>query len=50
MRVQEKQPADARPKGPVREMLLVMAGQKSRHKEKVQCLHANASYPRTAGG
>lgn len=42
--------ADAHPEGPVREMLLMMANQELKHKEKMEYLHANAAYPQTAGG
>jgi rubrerythrin len=42
--------ADAHPEGPVREMLLMMASQELKHKEKMEYLHANTAYPQTAGG
>lgn len=42
--------AKAHPEGPVRDMLLMMASQEMKHKEKVEYLYANAAFPQTAGG
>jgi len=42
--------ANAHPEGPVRDMLLMMASQEMKHKEKVEYLYANAAFPQTAGG
>ena len=42
--------AKAHPGGPVRDMLLLMANQEMKHKEKVEYLYANAAFPQTAGG
>ncbi|MFH1078845.1 MAG: ferritin family protein [Pseudomonadota bacterium] len=42
--------ADIHPEGDVRDMLLRMAGQELKHKEKVEYLYANTAFPQTAGG
>ena len=36
--------------GPVKEMLLRMANEEKRHKEKVEYLYTNTAFPQTAGG
>jgi rubrerythrin len=38
------------PPGQVRDLLLRMANEELRHKEKVEYLYANAAFPQTAGG
>jgi rubrerythrin len=38
------------PEGNVRDMLLRMADQELKHKEKVEYLYANTAFPQTAGG
>jgi len=38
------------PTGPVRDLLLQMASEELRHKEKVEYLYANTAFPQTAGG
>ncbi len=42
--------AAAQPAGEVREMLLKMADQELKHKEKVEYLYSNTAFPQTAGG
>jgi len=42
--------ADLHPDGEVREMLLRIAGEEMRHKEKVEYLYSNTAFPQTAGG
>lgn len=42
--------ADVHPKGDVKEMLLRMAGEELRHKEKVEYLYSNTAFPQTEGG
>ena len=42
--------ADLHPEGETREMLLKMAYQELKHKEKVEYLYANTAFPQTAGG
>ena len=42
--------ADLHPEGETREMLLKMANQEMKHKEKVEYLYANKAFPQTAGG
>ncbi|HEY9162661.1 MAG TPA: ferritin family protein [Desulfomonilia bacterium] len=42
--------ADIHPDGPVREMLLLMASEEMRHKEKVEYLYSNTAFPQTDGG
>ena len=38
------------PDGQVKEMLLRMAGEEKRHKEKVEYLYSNTAFPQTDGG
>jgi len=38
------------PAGPVRDLLLKMAGEELRHKEKMEYLYTNTAFPQTAGG
>jgi rubrerythrin len=42
--------AAAQPAGEVKDMLLNMANQELRHKEKVEYLYSNTAFPQTAGG
>ena len=42
--------AAAQPAGEVKEMLLTMAYQELKHKEKVEYLYSNTAFPQTAGG
>jgi len=42
--------AAVHPEGPAREMLLRMANEEKRHKEKVEYLYSNTAFPQTAGG
>ena len=42
--------AAAQPAGEAKEMLLQMAKQEKKHKEKVEYLYANTAFPQTAGG
>ena len=42
--------AQAHPEGEIKEMLLKMAQEEKKHKEKVEYLYSNASFPQTAGG
>ncbi|HEU18106.1 MAG TPA: hypothetical protein ENO00_01820 [Deltaproteobacteria bacterium] len=42
--------AKLHPDGEVKEMLLKMANQELKHKEKVEYLYANTAFPQTAGG
>ncbi|NPV04091.1 MAG: ferritin family protein [Syntrophaceae bacterium] len=42
--------ADLYPEGPVKELLLRMAGEEMRHKEKMEYLYANTAFGQTAGG
>jgi len=42
--------AALQPAGEVREMLLQMADQELKHKEKVEYLYSNTAFPQTAGG
>jgi rubrerythrin len=42
--------ADLHPDGEAKEMLLKMANQELKHKEKVEYLYANTAFPQTAGG
>jgi rubrerythrin len=42
--------ADIHPEGDVRDMLLRMADQELRHKEKVEYLYTNTAFPQTEGG
>jgi rubrerythrin len=42
--------AEIHPEGDVRDMLLRMADQELRHKEKVEYLYTNTAFPQTEGG
>ena len=42
--------AAIQPEGEAREMLLQMAAQELKHKEKVEYLYSNTAFPQTAGG
>ncbi len=42
--------AALQPEGEAREMLLSMANQELKHKEKVEYLYSNTAFPQTAGG
>lgn len=42
--------AEIHPEGDVRDMLLRMADQELKHKEKVEYLYTNTAFPQTAGG
>jgi rubrerythrin len=42
--------ASLQPAGEVKEMLLQMANQELKHKEKVEYLYSNTTFPQTAGG
>jgi rubrerythrin len=42
--------AEIHPEGDIREMLLRMAAQELKHKEKVEYLYANTEFTQTAGG
>ena len=42
--------ADLHPDGHVKEMLLKMANEEMKHKEKVEYLYSNTAFPQTAGG
>jgi rubrerythrin len=42
--------ADVHPAGEVKDLLLKMANQELRHKEKVEYLYSNTAFPQTAGG
>ena len=42
--------AELHPAGDVREMLLRMADEELKHKEKMEYLYANTAFPQTAGG
>ena len=42
--------ASLQPEGEAREMLLKMADQELKHKEKVEYLYSNTAFPQTAGG
>lgn len=42
--------AASQPAGEVKEMLLRMANEELKHKEKVEYLYANTAFPQTAGG
>jgi len=42
--------AAVHPDGPAKEMLLRMANEEKRHKEKVEYLYSNTAFPQTAGG
>jgi len=45
-----KKLADIHPSGEVRELLLRMAQEELKHKEKMEYLHDNTAFPQTAGG
>jgi rubrerythrin len=42
--------ADIQPAGEVKEMLLKMANEEMKHKEKVEYLYSNTAFPQTQGG
>ena len=42
--------ADLQPAGEVKEMLLKMANEEMKHKEKVEYLYSNTAFPQTQGG
>lgn len=42
--------AEMHPEGDVKEMLLKMANEELKHKEKVEYLYSNTAFPQTAGG
>jgi rubrerythrin len=42
--------AEMHPQGTAREMLLKMANEEMKHKEKVEYLYSNTAFPQTAGG
>ncbi len=42
--------ANAQPDGEVKEMLLKMANEEMKHKEKVEYLYSNTAFPQTQGG
>jgi len=42
--------AELHPDGDAKEMLLAIASQELKHKEKVEYLYANTAFPQTAGG
>lgn len=42
--------SDAQPDGEVKDMLLRMANEELKHKEKVEYLYANTAFPQTQGG
>ena len=42
--------AETQPAGEVQDMLLQMANQELKHKEKVEYLYSNTAFPQTAGG
>ncbi|MBW1692955.1 MAG: ferritin family protein [Deltaproteobacteria bacterium] len=42
--------ADMHPTGEVRDMLIRMANEELKHKEKMEYLYANTAFPQTAGG
>ena len=42
--------ADIHPQGSLREMLIRMANEELRHKEKVEYLYSNTAFPQTDGG
>jgi rubrerythrin len=42
--------ADLHPDGEARDMLLTIANEEMKHKEKVEYLYANTAFPQTAGG
>ncbi|HOP62632.1 MAG TPA: ferritin family protein [Spirochaetota bacterium] len=42
--------SDVQPAGEVKDMLLKMANEELKHKEKVEYLYSNTAFPQTAGG
>lgn len=42
--------AGIHPDGPVKDMLLLMAAEEMKHKEKVEYLYSNTAFPQTDGG
>jgi rubrerythrin len=42
--------ADAHPDGETKQMLLKMANEELKHKEKMEYLYTNAAFPQTSGG
>ncbi len=42
--------ADVEPAGEVKNMLMKMANEEMKHKEKVEYLYSNSAFPQTAGG
>ena len=42
--------AELCPKGPVKELLLKIAGEEMKHKEKMEYLYSNTAFAQTAGG
>lgn len=42
--------SDAQPAGEVKDMLLKMANEEMKHKEKVEYLYSNTAFPQTSGG
>ena len=42
--------ADLHPSGDTKEMLLKIANEELKHKEKMEYLYANTAFPQTAGG
>jgi rubrerythrin len=45
-----KELAEAHPEGEAKEMLLKMANEELKHKEKMEYLYANTAFPQTSGG
>jgi len=45
-----KELAGLHPKGEIRDMLMKMANEEMKHKEKVEYLYSNTAFPQTAGG
>ena len=45
-----KELSEAHPEGEVREILLKMANEELKHKEKMEYLYANTAFPQTSGG
>ncbi|MDD5475273.1 MAG: hypothetical protein PHU03_02025, partial [Syntrophales bacterium] len=42
--------ADTHPEGEVKEILIRIASEEMKHKEKVEYLYSNTAFPQTAGG
>ena len=42
--------SDAQPAGEVKDVLMRMANEELKHKEKVEYLYSNTAFPQTAGG